>query len=65
MQNQPPPNQLDWNKAETYLKETQLRYTKIGAVGAFALSIAINPLLKRFERGERTINLYDDIMALS
>ena len=32
--------------------------------GTFALSVTINPLVKRFESGERTEELYDEIMEL-
>ena len=55
---------MDWIKAENYLKEVRMQYTQIGFAGMPALQITINPLLVRFEKGERTQELYDSIMSL-
>lgn len=55
---------LDWEKAEEYLKECEAVYTEIGSVGKFALSFVINPLRDRFNQGERTVELYDEIMEI-
>lgn len=55
---------MNWEKAENYLKEVRQRYTDIGASGVPALTMVINPILVRFEGGERSEELYDDIMSL-
>jgi len=55
---------LDWKKAEEHLYNIQKLYKSIGWTGTFALSITINPLVKRFESGERTEELYEEIMSL-
>lgn len=55
---------LDWKKAEEHLYNVLNLYKSIGFTGTFALSITINPLVKRFESGERTEELYDEIMEL-
>jgi len=55
---------LDWKKAEENLYNVLNLYKSIGFTGTFALSITINPLVKRFESGERTEELYDEIMEL-
>ena len=55
---------MNWEKAEEYLTEIRLEYTKIGKMGIPALNLFINPLLIRFENGERTQDLYNRIMEL-
>jgi len=42
----------------------RLNYTEIGISGTFALQAVINPLLFRYTKGERTQDLYDEIMSL-
>lgn len=39
-------------------------YEESGWEASLALSAFINPLVKRFESGERTVDLYDDIMSI-
>jgi len=56
--------ELDWVKAENWLKEIRQMYTDIGMSGLLGLQISINPLMVRFEKGERTQDLYDSIMSL-
>lgn len=56
---------LDWDKAEKYLKEVRQQYNDIGYAGMFALAAVISPLLIRFYSGERTVDLYNDIMGMS
>jgi hypothetical protein len=58
-------NQLDWNKAEEYLKTCESAYTEIGPAGGFALNFVVMPLRNRFNGGERTDSLYDEIMDVS
>lgn len=55
----------EWDKAYAYLQETRMNYTEIGEVGLFALTLFINPLLVRYSKGERTDELYDEIMSCS
>jgi hypothetical protein len=55
---------MDWEKAENHLIEIRQQYNDIGSSGIPALSMFINPLLIRFEQGERTENLYNSIMNL-
>jgi len=53
----------NWEQAEKHLKEVRRQYTEIGIAGMPALQISINPLLIRYENGERTDDLYKSIMA--
>ena len=55
---------MDWGMAEGHLYEVKNAYEEIGYTGSFALALTINPLVKRYENGERTIDLYNDIMDL-
>jgi hypothetical protein len=55
---------LDWVLAENWLKEIEHRYTEIGSAGYLALNLTIRPIRDRFNKGERTDELYDEIMAL-
>lgn len=56
---------LDWEKAKAHLDEAEREYRAIGASGKFGLHLVILPLQERYERGERTQWLYDDIMEVS
>lgn len=55
---------MDWDKAEKWLKEIEQLYTEIGTSGYFALNLIIRPLRDRFNKGERTKELYEEIMEL-
>jgi hypothetical protein len=55
-------NNLAWEKAKDHLQETRQQYAEIGASGIPALTLILNPLLIRYEKGERTQELYDEIM---
>jgi hypothetical protein len=55
---------LNWEQAEIYLFEVEKQYKEIGIVGSYALTLIIRPLIKRFNDGERTVELYDEIMSL-
>lgn len=55
---------MDWEQAESWLKEIEQMYTEIGSSGYLALTIVIRPLRDRFNKGERTQELYDEIMEL-
>ena len=56
--------EMDWDKAEEWLKEIESAYCELGFTGRPALIISINPLRDRFNKGERTQDLYDEIMEL-
>lgn len=56
---------LDWDKAEQYLKQCEKAYTEIGTCSYFALMMSIRPLRDRFNSGERTEALYNDIMGIA
>lgn len=64
-QNKRDMNVLDWKEAENHLYEMEKAYKSIGFAGTFGLSLTINPLIKRFEEGERTQELHDAIMDIS
>jgi hypothetical protein len=55
---------MDWEKAESWLKEIENMYTEIGSAGYLALNCVIRPLRDRFNKGERTQELHDEIMSL-
>lgn len=55
---------LDWEIAEEHLKEAEEAYTEIGSAGYFALNCVIRPLRDRFNKGERTEELYNLIMDI-
>jgi len=54
---------LNWDSAKEHLQEIRMRYTEIGAAGIMALTLTLNPLLIRYEKGERTQDLYDEMMS--
>lgn len=56
---------MDRDKAEQRLKACESAYSEIGSAGYFALTLVIRPLRDRFNSGERTEGLYDEIMGLS
>lgn len=53
-----------WNEAKSWLDEVRQAYVDVGAAGLFGLRISIDPLLIRYERGERTEDLFEEIMEL-
>lgn len=53
----------EWKKAIEYLNMLILEYTAIGPAGMFGLAGVLSPLKVRYEKGERTKELYDEIMA--
>lgn len=56
---------MDWNKAEQHLKACESAYAETGSAGSFALIWVIRPLRDRFNQGERTTGLYDEIMDIA
>lgn len=55
---------LNWEEAEEHLCFIEQMYTEIGSSGYLALNTTIRPLRDRYNKGERTEELYDEIMAL-
>lgn len=53
---------MDWERAKTYLNSLIAEYAAIGWAGQFGLNIVLLPLKRRFDGGERTQALYDEIM---
>ena len=53
-----------WEAAERHLSEIEKAYAAIGTTGYFGLNTVIRPVRDRYNNGERTKKLYDDIMAL-
>jgi hypothetical protein len=56
---------IDWAATENYLKTCELAYTEIGSAGQFALMMVINPARDRFNKGERTQDLHDEIWEIA
>lgn len=57
-------SQEKWDKAEERLSFIEQAYTEIGSPGYMALNHVIRPLRDRLNAGERSEDLYDEIMAL-
>lgn len=53
---------MDWVQAEKHLYGLVKTYKKAGRASLTALVLTITPLVKRFESGERTANLYASIL---
>lgn len=51
-----------WTEAKAHLDECRIAFTEIGVSGFMGLTVILNPLLMRYEKGERTQVLYDEIM---
>ena len=56
---------MDWKKAEEHLNNCESIYTGIGSAGYFALTCVLRPLRDRFNSGERTQELYDEIIKIA
>jgi len=57
------PSEEAWNEARDYLDVMIDEYTKI-PTGGLALIAVLFPLRKRFEMGERTLDLYQKMMGV-
>lgn len=55
---------MNWEEAEKWLYDVEKLYKAIGYTGTFGLVIGVNPLIKRYEIGERSQELYEEIMSL-
>lgn len=56
---------LDWELAEKHLEQCEKAYTEICNCSYFALTMVIRPLRNRFNSGERTEALYNEIMRIA
>lgn len=54
---------MDWDKAKEHLDTFKELYRELGPVGTFGL-MHILELERRYESGERTKYLYDDILSV-
>lgn len=54
---------MNWKKAEDRLNMFIELYREIGWSGRFGIYLTLLPLKKRFDAGERTPELYEEIMA--
>lgn len=52
----------DWDRAINYLNSLIAEYTAIGPTGLFGLNLVLLPLKNRYDKGERTRELYDAIL---
>ena len=52
----------EWDKAIAHLNMYIVEYASIGWAGQFGLNGVLVPLKKRFDKGERTRELYDAMM---
>lgn len=55
---------MDWDEAEEYLKTCESAYAEIGWTGFFVINI-LKGLRSRFDSGERTEGLYEQIMGIA
>lgn len=59
---------MEWNRAEKRVREIARQYGSLAGTPGVntmpALTLVINPLLRRFEDGERTEALYQEMMNL-
>lgn len=55
---------LDWRRAIAHIHAAKRAYEEIGWAGGFALTLTINPLIRRYESGERTAELYAEVMDI-
>ncbi len=53
---------MNWDEAKRYLDFIIQEYESIGWTGKFALELTLYPLRERFDKGERTESLYNEIM---
>lgn len=54
---------MDWEQAENYLYLMKGLYESIGSAGMFGLMF-MEPIINRFENGERSEELYNEIMSI-
>lgn len=57
--------QINWKETEEYLIECEQAYAECGSAGRWAMTTVINPVRDRFNKGERTQELHDEIRGIS
>ena len=55
---------FDWDRISKHLQDIKNEYASIGVSGNFGLIYTIIPLETRLAKGERSRELYEEIMAL-
>ena len=55
---------LDWAKAEHHLRMVEAAYAETGSAGMLAAQLIIVPCRDRFNTGERSQDLYDEIFEI-
>lgn len=58
-----PTNETNWKEAQEHLDFLIDIYQSIGWAGSFGLTLTMLPLKERLDSGERTRELYEEIMA--
>lgn len=53
---------INWEEAENYLNSLIAEYALIGLSGKLGLELTLLPLKRRIKSGERTDELYTEIM---
>jgi len=53
---------MDWERAINYLNSLIDEYVAIGWAGSLGLYLTLLPLKRRYDDGERTETLYNEIM---
>lgn len=57
------PTNTNWKEAQEHLDFLITEYRNIGFAGSFGLKLTLLPLKERLDSGERTRELYEEIMA--
>jgi hypothetical protein len=59
---------MDWNAAKQHFDDVRERYKALvgvpGVNTSLALAVTFQPLQQRYDSGERTQRLYDEMMAV-
>ena len=59
---------MNWEKAKEHLDEIIARYQRLvgipGVNTSLALTLVMYPLLRRYDNGERTQELYDEMLEV-
>ena len=58
-------DEVDWVRTEEHLKVCEAAYAEAGSAGRFVVTMYITPARDRFNKGERTQDLHNEIMAIS
>jgi len=56
---------MDWVAAESHLKECEQAYSETGSAGLFCIQTVISPCRDRFNKGERSEELYNEILEIA